>query len=491
LPDSLKQKALSSVKWTALETAFRQGVQLALAIVLARLLTPAEFGVMAVASVILAVSGTLIGGGFGVALIQKKDLTQADTSSVFYLGIFTSFIMAGALVLAAPWIATFFGMPVLEPVTKVLSLTFIISSLGGVHSSLLAKNLKFGALARISLSASVASSVLAVALAWKGFGIWSLVGQSLGATAVTTLVVWFVSDWRPSPAFSLSALRPLFRFGVFIVAADLLETVFGRIYTLLIGKFYTPSDLGFYSRADSTLALPNNLTSGIINQVAMPLFSAAAHDAELLQRAFRKAIRVTFYVHAPIIAGLFVTAKPLVLTLFGEKWAPAIPYLEVLAFCGLFWLPVSVNYAYLKATGRSKSYFHIELTKKVLYLGIAFATVRISIMAMVFGGLAFALIAYTITAQVAGARAEYGALRQVLDSWKPLLAAGAMLPVAALPLLVDAFPMPGVLVMQFLLGAGCYALLCWMLKCKEQNEFIGQIRSFLGKPAQAAPACGQ
>jgi O-antigen/teichoic acid export membrane protein len=248
--------------------------------------------------------------------------------------------------------------------------------------------------------------------------------------------------------------------------------------------------LGFYSRADSTLALPNNFTSGIINQVAMPLFSAANHDPELLHRAFRKAMRVTFYVHAPIIVCLFVSAEPLVLTLFGQKWAPAIPYLEVLAFCGLFWLPVTVNYAYLKATGRSKSYFHIELIKKVLYLGIALATVRISIMAMVFGGLAFALIAYIITAQVAGGKSGYGGLRQIQDSWRPLLAAAAIIPVAALPLLVHGLPPAIALALQLLSGSGSYVLFCRLFSCQEQNEFFAHFRSFVYKARPIITASG-
>jgi teichuronic acid exporter len=456
-------------------------VQLALAIVLARLLTPAEFGVMAVASVILAVSNTLVGGGFGVALVQKRDLTPADTSSVFYLGLGISFLMAAALTAVAPWIAAFFGMPVLEPVARVLSLTFIISSLGGVHTSLLAKHLKFGALARISLSASVVSSLVAVVLAWQGFGIWSLVGQTLVATTVTAVVVWFVSDWRPSPVFSFSALRPLFRFGAFIVAADLLETVFGRIYTLLIGKFYTASDLGFYSRAESTLALPNNFTSGIINQVAMPLFAAAAHDAELLQRAFRKAMRVTFYVHAPIIAGLFVTAEPLILTLFGPKWAPSIPYLQILAFIGLCWLPVTVNYGYLKATGRSKAYFYIELTKKIIFLVVAVVTVQISITAMLVGSMVFNLVAYLITARVSGARVGFTGSAQIRESWKPLFSAFCMVPVAGAPSLFWSLPSAAALCIQLVLGAGFYLTFCGIIKCREQDEVFAYVRGALRK----------
>lgn len=456
-------------------------MQLGLAIILARLLTPAEFGVMAVASVLLAVSSTLIGAGFGVALVQKQNLSEMETSSVFYFGLFSSLLMAGAMVLAAPWIASFFDMPVLEPVAKVLSSTFIIGSFGGVHGALLAKKIRFGILARISLTASVVSSLVAVVMAWNGWGIWSLVGQSLTATAVNSIVVWFWSDWRPKLLFSLSALRPLFHFGVFIVAADLLETVFGRIYTLLIGKFYTPTDLGFYSRADSTLALPNNFTSGIINQVAMPLFSAAAHDAALLQRAFRKAMRVTFYVHAPIIAGLFVTAEPLVLTLFGSKWAPAVPYLQILAFSGLCWLPVTVNYGYLKATGRSKAYFNIELTKKIVFLGLSLITVQIGIHTMLLGAVAFSVAAYLFTAQVAGSNVGYGPVKQIFDSWKPLIAAVFIIPVAGAPLALKGLPSGAVLALQFMVGVLFYLSFCRIVKCHEQSDVFTQMRSGFNK----------
>jgi len=483
LTDSLKQKALSSVKWTAFETASRQAVQLGLAMILARLLTPAEFGVMAVAAVFLAVSNTLIGAGFGVALVQRQQLTDVETSSVFYFGLFASLVMAAAMFSAAPWVASFFDMPALEPVAKVLSLTFVIGSLGGVHYSLLLKKMEFSVLTRISLTSSVVSSLVAAALAWYGWGIWSLVAQSLTMTAVSSGIIWIWSAWRPKLVFSFAALRPLFRFGSFIVGADLLETVFGRAYTLLIGKFYTPSDLGFYSRADSTLALPNNFTSGIINQVAMPMFSAAKHDAALLQRAFRKAMRVTFYVHAPIIAGLFVTAEPLVLTLFGPKWAPAVPYLQILAFSGLCWLPVTVNYGYLKATGRSKAYFHVELMKKILFLTLAFITVQISIPAMLVAAVACSLVAYLITAHVAGRSVGYGWLKQVLDSWRPILASLCMVPVAASPLIWNSAPPGVILFAQVLIGAATYLIACRALRCHEQSEALVYLRSSLGRIA--------
>lgn len=481
MPESLKQKALSSVKWTAFETAARQGVQLVLAMVLARLLTPAEFGVMALAMVFVAASSLLIEGGFGVALVQKPSLSDLETSSVFYLGVATAFAMAVVFALAAPYIAAFFEMPILEPVTRVLSVSFVIGSFGGVHSSLLAKKMQFGKLARISLSASAVSSVVAVVMAWNGWGIWSLVCQSLAAITVSSVVVWFVSDWRPKLVFSLSALRPLFRFGVFIVGANLLETIVGRVYTLLIGKFYSSADLGFYSRADSTLALPNNFTSGIINRVAMPLFSAAAHDADLLRQAFRRAVRVTVYVHAPIMAGVFVASGPLILTFFGHQWAPAIPYLQVLAFAGLCWMLGAVNDGYLKATGRSKAFFNIELFKKILLLAVALATVRFGILAMVIGMSFYQLIAYLLTAWIAGGGVGYGWLQQIADAWKPLVAALLMMPVCAASLVFADMPPPVVLAAQALSGAASYLLLCHFLKCREQDDLFLQIRGVLGK----------
>lgn len=445
--------------------------------ILARLLTPAEFGVMAVAMVFRAISGTLVEAGFGAALVQKQQLSDLETSSVFFLNIVASCVMSIAFALAAPYVAAFFDMPVLEGVLKVLALVFVIGGLAGVHGALLAKKMRFATLARISLSASVVSSLVAVLLAWNGWGVWSLVVQSLIAATISSIVVWIVSDWRPKFIFSFAALRPLFRFGVFILGANLLETIVGRIYTLLIGKFYSPADLGFYSRADSTLALPNNFTSGIINRVAMPLFSAANRDAQLLDRAFRKAMRVTMYVHAPIMAGLSVAAGPLILTFFGDQWRPSIPYLQVLAFAGLFWMLGSVNDGYIKATGRAKTFFYLEVTRKIILLITALATVHFGILAMVAGTLVFSLISYLLSAWIAGRGVRYGWMQQLADSWKPLIACSLVIPLAAGPLLLTGMPQIIVLAAQVLVGALIYVFACHVLRCDEQRECFVQIRA--------------
>lgn len=479
MADPLKSTALSSISWTALSTLSRLGLQFAFSVILARLLSPADFGVMAIMMVVNAVALCSIDSGFGQALIQKRDVTETEKSSVFLLGLAVALVMALALVAGAPLLARFFEMPILRPVAQVLSLNFVIVALGGVHAAMLLKTLQFKKLMKVNVGAALMASVLAVYLAATGWGVWSLVAYSLCTSTMTTAGLWFWSGWHPCLSFSLSSLRPLFRFGIFVLSAGLLETMFGRISTLLIGRFYSASQLGYYSRAESTQHLFQHMFSGIVNQVAFPLFSSVAADGPRLLAGYKKAVKLSFYLQIPAMVGLLVTAGPLVVTLFGNKWETSIPMLQLFALAGMFSLPRMVAIGMLNATGRSRLYFQTELFQKIAGVAAALATVKIGIPAMLVSMIVVNTASYLLTANLAARDIGFSWLRHLADSSKVFMAAAVMGGCAWGIGMVGGLPVAGILILQVLTGGAVFVFSCALLRVSEQEEMLAYAKDLV------------
>jgi O-antigen/teichoic acid export membrane protein len=472
MADPLKQTAFSSISWTAISTVCRLGLQFGFSIILARLLSPADFGVMAIMIVVNAVAVSLIDSGFSQALIQKQKVTDLETSSVFLLGLATALVMMLTLLGCAPFLARFFNMPILQPVAQMLSLNFVIVAFGGVHSAMLMKNLQFKKLMQINVSAALIASVVAVVLAMKEWGVWSLVVHSLCMSLMTTLGLWLRSGWRPGLTFSLAALSPLFRFGVFVLLAGIMEAFFSRLNTLLIGKFYSANQLGYFSRAESTVFMVINMFTGVINQVAFPMFSSVAGDASRLLGGFKKAVRMSFYLQFPTMVGLFVTARPVIMTLFGSKWEAAIPYLQLFAFAGMFSLPRVVAIGFLNATGRSRLNFQIEFWQKLAGVVGTAATVKVGITAMLVSAIFFSTAGYLWTANCAAGKMGYSCWQQLVDSWRVFLAAVVMgVGVWSIASIEGLQPI-SILPLQIVTGAVLYVVVCRLLKVPEQGEIV-------------------
>jgi teichuronic acid exporter len=479
MADPLKSTAFTSVTWTALSTFCRLGLQFAFSVILARLLSPADFGVMAIMMVVNAVALSLIDSGFSQALIQKRDVTEVEQNSVFLLGLVVASLMSLVLVAGAPLLAGFFDMPILKPVAQVLSLNFVIVALGGVHTAMLLKHLQFKKLMKVNVGAALIASLAAMYLAATGWGVWSLVVYSLSTSLMTTAGLWLWSGWRPGWDFSFAALRPLFRFGIFMLGAGLLETLLGRINPLLIGRFYSASQLGYYSRAESTQHLFHHMFASIVNQVAFPLFSSVAADGPRLLAGYKKAVKISFYLQAPAMVGLLLTAAPLVITLFGSKWEASVPLLQLFALSGMFSLPRMVVIGMLNATGRSRLYFQTELFQKIAGVVGALATVRIGISAMLVSMILVNAASYFWTANLAGRDTGFSCLRQLADSSKVFMAAFVMGLCVWRIGLVGGLPVVGVLTLQVLTGAAVYALMCALLRVAEQKEMLIHARGLL------------
>ena len=457
---SLENRAIRGVFWSATERLGPQAVQLMVSIVLARLLLPEQFGLIGMLTVFLALGAVFLNSGFGSALIQKQDATEVHYSSVFYTNILLSVVAAGILCLAAPLIARFYGEPILTPLTRVLSLNFVLSAFGLIQLFLMTKRLDFKTQTKASLIASLGSGVVGIAMAVLDFGVWSLVAQSVSMTLFNTLLLWVFNTWRPRKAFSLTALRELFGFGSRLLASGLLDTVFSNTYNIVIGKLFSPADLGYYTRAYTLQQLPSQTLGGVVGRVTFPLFAEMQGDRARMKNGFRKALRALALVNFPLMIGLLVCARPLVLTLLTDKWAPAIPYLQLLCIVGLLYPLHLINLTVLLAMGRSDLYFRIQLAKKVLIaVGIAI-TWRWGIMAIILGQILTSIVAYYLNSYYSGRMIGYSMRQQVLDVL-PYLGAAAAMGAGAFGLTWLPVAQPAALLfMQVVSGGLIYGLLC-------------------------------
>jgi len=482
MPSStLQQKAVSGTLWSGVDIFARQGLQFSISLVLARLLTPEDYGTVGLMAIFIALAGVFIDSGFSTALIQRKDITDVDLSSVFYFNVGIALLAAAILCLTSSWIAVFYRMPVLKPLTWLLAANVVVSSLGGIQAVILRKSLNFRLQCILSIIALIVSGVVAIVLAWQNYGVWSLAIQTLVGTIVGTVLLWFSSSWRPVWVFSFASIRSLFKFGGFMLLSGLMDTLFNRLNTLVIGKFYSAKDLGFYSRADSTSLLPGSILSGIIGRVAFPIFAAAQQDKELLKAGLRKAITLVMMLNIPIMLGMVVTARPLVIVLFGAQWLPCVPYLQILCLGGTLWPLHLLNLNILLAQGHSNLFFRIEIIKKIVAILLMGSACFFGIFTIAWSFVLIGIIGFGINAYYSGRLLGYGFLRQSIDllpyGGVALVMAACAWGVALLPLNAPIL----LLLAQSLVGAMIYILLCTVLRLQGFLNAWSMIKPLLSK----------
>ena len=426
MSDGLKSRTLSALFWSFFERVGQQGIQFVISIILARLLMPEEFGLIAMLAIFMAVAQSFLDSGFGSALIQKQDVTHIDECSIFYFNIFVGFVASGLLCMAAPWIAGFYNQPLLVPLTCALSLNLIINAVGLVQTTLLTKHIDFKTQLKVSVIATVLSGTIGVTMAFNGFGVWSLVAQSLSSNFFRTALLWVFNTWRPSLVFSFTALREMFAFGSHLLASGLLNTVFQNIYLMVIGKLFSPIALGFYSRAKGLQQLPVGNISGIVSRVTFTVFSSVQDDKPRLKRGVRKALTMLVMINFPMMVGLAIVAKPLVLVLLTEKWAPCIPYLQLLCVVGMLYPVHVINLNVLIAQGRSDLLFRIEILKKTMVLIAIAVTYRWGIPAMIYGQIVISCLGYFLNAYYTGKMLDYPITEQIQDLMPSLMVASIM-----------------------------------------------------------------
>jgi teichuronic acid exporter len=474
----LKQKAISATLWSGADVFLRQGLQFIISIVLARLLTPEEFGTIALLYLFVGLASAFVDSGFSAALIQRQDITHTDESTVFWFNLGMGVFMAVGLWLLAPLIADFFAQPILLPLTGVLALNLFVSALGAIHGTLLTKRLDFKTPMKIGAIATSISGALGIVMAWQGYGVWALAMQTLASTILTTAFLWMFNKWRPATTFSLVSARRLFGFGGYLLMAGLLDTAYNRIYTLLIGKLYGVRDLGFYNRADGTKQLPVGVLTSILSRVAFPIFSAASDDKEKLKRGVRHALRGMMLINVPMMLGVMATADPLVHTLFGAQWLPAAPILQVLCLGSVLWPLHVINLNVLTAQGHTHLFFRLEVIKKLLGTSLLIIGTAYGVMGIAWSQVIFGVLAFIINAHYSRIHIGYGAWQQLADFFPPLILSGVMAAMVywlgaslSLPLVAE-FPL------QIATGITIFLGGCHLFKLSAYLEAVNILKGF-------------
>ena len=462
--DTLRHKTTRALFWSFLETAGLQGIQFIISIILARMLLPEQYGLIAMLAIFMAIAQTFINSGFGQALIQRKNINHVDECSIFYFNILVSFLAAGLLCLAAPWVADFYNQPLLIPLTRVLSLNLIINAFGAIQTTLLTKLLDFKTQLKVSMIATFLSGTIGITMAFNGFGVWSLVAQSLSSNLFRTILLWFFTNWRPSLVFSLKALREMFGFGSRFLASGLLDTVFRNIYVVVIGKLFAPAALGLYSKAHKLQKFPTVSLSSIIGRVTFPVFSTIHDDSNRLKSCMRKALTTVAFANFPLMIGLALVAEPLILLLLKEKWLPCVPYLQLLCIAGLLYPLHVINRHILMAKGRSDLFLRLEVLKKILVVISIAVTYQWGIIALIYGQIIVSVVAYYINSYYTGKLIGYPLKEQVFD-FAPYLGLGIVMGTAVYSVRWLAFSSSAVLlVSQVLAGVFFYTAMNYIFK---------------------------
>lgn len=473
--ETLKHQAIKGVVWSAVERFSVQGIQFVLSIIIARLVAPSEYGLIAMLGIFLAIAQTFIDSGFSNALIQKKDRTEIDYSTVFYFNLVIAIIVYGVLFLTSPYIATFYKESQLELIAKWVGLNLLISGLSIVQRAKLTIKLDFKTQAKASLIAVLLSGVIGVILAYKGFGVWALVVQALLNNLLDTLLLWISTKWMPSCMFSWKSFKALFSFGSKLLISGLLHTVYINLYSLVIGRKYSATDVGYYNRAYSLAQFPSINIVGIITRAIYPVQCEIQDNDEQLNKSFILYLRMSCYIIFPLMIGLSVLSKPLVLVLLTEKWLSMTDLLSILCIAYM-WYPIMViNNQILNVKGRTDYSLKAEIIKKVIAIGILFLTIPFGLKVLCSGVLCYNLLDVVIIIFFSKKVIHVGYWLQI----KAIAPSFVLSVIMGLLVYLSSFIFKGVLLQLFcgiLIGFISYIILSLLFNIKELQLILLTVR---------------
>lgn len=466
--------------WRFAERCGAQVVTFIVSIVLARILSPADYGKIALVTVFTTIMQVFVDSGLGTALIQKKDADDLDFSSVFYFNFVVCIVLYLFMFFVAPLISKFYNDQTFTPIIRVISITIIISGIKGIQQSYVSKNMLFKKFFFSTLGGTVFSAFLGIALAYCGFGVWAIVAQQLSNTIVDTIILWITVDWRPKKIFSWTRLSTLLSFGWKLLVSSLLETVYNNLRNLIIGKYYSSSDLAYYNQGDK---LPNVFATNInvsIDSVLLPTMSNEQDDRVKVKAMTRRSIKISTYIMAPIMIGLAFCAEPIVRLILTEKWLPCVPFLRIFCVTYMFYPIHTANLNAIKAMGRSDMFLKLEIFKKVFGLALLFCTMWYGVMVMAYSLLFASVINQIINSWPNRKLLEYTYIEQIIDILPSIVLSLIM---GTLVYFIGLISLPNifVLLIQILAGIVLYIIGSVIFKLEEFKYILNVVNGFIKK----------
>ena len=471
MAESLKDKTVKGIGWSALDNAARYGMQFVIGIVLARLLSPDDYGLLGLVGIFTMVCTALVNGGFTTALIRKKNATDNDYNTVFICNLGMSLMLYVVVFLCAPLIANFFERQELIALVRVSSLGLIIGALGLVQRTRLTKRIDFKTQTKITLVSTVVSGIVGIGMAIAGFGVWALVAQQLTTQALSTILLYIYNRWLPRFRFSTESFHELFGFGWKMMVSALIDSIWKELYQVIVGKFYSPATLGQYTRARHYAKLFSSNLTTVVERVTYPVLSSIQDDKERMVSAYRRIIRTSMFITAVALFSLGAVSEPLIYCMIGPKWHDAATYLPLICITFSLYPLHAINLNMLQVQGRSDLFLGLEVVKKVIVLAPLFVGAFVGIMPMLWVNMLIGIIAYFLNSYYSGRLLGYSTwmqLRDIAPSYA--LAIAIALSVWFLKYLPLSYWI--VLPMQITVGAAVFFTLCNLFKMNEYKEIM-------------------
>lgn len=418
---SLRQKSVSGIAWMLTEKFSVNGVKFVLGIIMARLLSPNDFGLIGMITIFFKIAEAFVDSGFAMAYVQKKQVNPTDADTVFYTNLIISVIFYFTIYLIAPLISDYYNQPQLILLTRVMAIVIVINAFNIIQRAQIIRNLSFKKLTTITFVSSFFSGIIGVTAALYGIGVWALVVQSLCSRIFISLGFWFVSDYRPKLRFSLYSFKKMFSFGSWLLFSSIFRTFFDNIYIFAIGKYYPVCQVGFYHKANQLTQISVNQLSISINNVAFPVYASLQDDKKKLKNAIQNFIKHSMIFIVPITALLIIFANPIIILLLTEKWAPMVPYFQLTCIASILYPINHINIQSIIALGKSGVAFNLEVGKNVLRFVNVLVNIKHGIINILVGEVVINMLFFFINALFCKKYTDYSIYRQIKDIWKIIL----------------------------------------------------------------------
>lgn len=415
MEENLKNKTKKGLYWSFFGQLANYGMSFGVGIVMARLLSPSDYGITALPAVFMSVAWLLQNAGLSDALVRKSDMTEEDLATSFYYSIFIGAFLYIVLFVLAPFIADFYNTPILTSLIRVTAFNFIWGPLNVPQNIILKRRLDFKTPMKISMLASCFSAFVGIGMAYAGFGLWALVMSSMLSGVFSLVLSWYVVRWLPKTGWSKQSFKYLWGYGNKMMISGILDSLYNNLAPIIIGKFYSPYQLGVYNRAQNYAALPSKNLTGIISNVSFPVLSKMQDDTQKMAYNYRRMLKLSAFIIFPVMLMLSALARPLVITMLTEKWESCIILLQIICF-DLMWYPIhAINLNLLQVKGRSDLFLRLEVVKKIIGLAILFFSLPLGIVFFCFGNILSSMLALVVNTYYTGKLLNVGYFKQMKD----------------------------------------------------------------------------